>query len=147
MKSLNKFYTKLLKNKGFVNRNTSHLNKFIISSEINEYDLFKLAQLNEIELEIGKGWNILVLELIKELNENGWDRKVTCIKEKYGSLRFYPENKFNGAGDYFGDIIDEYTAKSEETCETCGEHGELKDNNGILYTSCELHSRPPRQMP
>ncbi|MCK8482275.1 hypothetical protein [Psychroserpens algicola] len=133
--------------KEFLNNNTSEIKDFIINKEINEYDLFKLAQLNQIELEIGKGWNHLVLNLIQDLHKMGWNKKVSCIKEKYGTLRFYPENNFNISGFQLEDLMDDYISKSEKICEACGEKGELKEYNGIYFTACDVHGRASKQKP
>src|SRR5690554_651037 len=84
----------LYKNADFVNKNCTSLEDFIISDEINEFDLRKLADLNQIQLQISEAWYPLTIQLIKELNENGWDKKVSCIKEKYAKLEFYTSHKY-----------------------------------------------------
>ncbi|WP_420573419.1 hypothetical protein [Kordia sp.] len=126
-----KYYDKLFEGHEFVNKKTTSLDEFIINEYINHYDLHKLAELNNIKLEMYKGWNDLSLELMKELNTTGWNRKVTSIKQKFGELRFYAETER-------GDIINAYTEKSKTICEICGEPG--KFYFGIWdETRCDLH--------
>ncbi len=114
-----KYYQNLLKDKEFVNKNTSSLDNFIINDALNQFDLHKLAYLNGIKLQINTGWYDLVIELLRELDELGWDRRVDCIKEKFGELRFYSDTPHQ-------DLIDAYTEKSKEICEVCGKPGELR---------------------
>ena len=46
----NEYYEKMFAGKEFINQNTSSLNDFIINTEMNGYDLHKLAQLNGIKV-------------------------------------------------------------------------------------------------
>lgn len=113
------YYTKMLIDKEFVNKSTSSLDNFIINDDLNYFDLHKLAYLNGIKLQIGSGWYDLLMDLVKELDKLGWDRRVGCIKEKFGELRFYSDTEHQ-------DLIDAYTEKSKEVCEVCGKAGELR---------------------
>ena len=126
------FYAKV----EFVNKNCTNLEDFIINDEINEFDLLKLADLNGIDLQIRSGWFPLVIELIKKLNAYGWNKKVTCIKEKYAGLRFHAECVY---GDAFSNIVEKYENKSQNVCETCGEPGEIRSNSGWDYVACRKH--------
>lgn len=127
------FFDKLFVGKEFVNVDTKSLEQFIVNERLNHYDLHKLAQLNGIKLEIREGWTDLVVELIRELDERGWNKEVGSIKEKYGELRFY-------AGRDWHDIIEVYTRKSKTICEVCGEAGKLFENKGgWLATRCLAH--------
>lgn len=45
----------LYKNADFINKSCTSLDDFIISDEINEFDLRKLADLNQIQLQISEG--------------------------------------------------------------------------------------------
>lgn len=122
----------IYKDAEFVNKHSTHLDDFIINNEINEYDLMKLADLNGIPLHIRSGWYPITLELIKELGALGWNKKVTCIKEKYASLRFYADYP-----DY--ELFEKYEKLSEHICETCGERGEIRYGSGWDYTACRKH--------
>jgi len=126
----------LYKNAQFINKQCTHLDDFIINDQINEFDLRKLADLNGIQLQISEGWYPLVINLIKELYENGWDKRVTCIKEKYASLRFYTDHRY---GDTIYNIIEHYEKKSEHVCETCGERGEIRYQSSWHYVACRKH--------
>jgi len=126
----------LYRNTDFINKNCTSLEDFIISDEINKFDLRKLADLNQIQLQISEGWYPLTIQLIKELNENGWDKKVSCIKEKYARLEFYTHHEYNSP---IHKIISKYGKKSEYVCETCSEKGEIRHNSGWDYVACRKH--------
>lgn len=132
----NKQHEDPYKNAEFVNKHCTNLNEFIINDKINSFDLRKLADLNRIQLQISEAWYPLTIELIKELNDNGWDKKVSCIKEKYASLKFYANYNY---GDAMHGIIEKYEKKSESTCETCGERGEIRHNSGWDHVACRKH--------
>lgn len=125
------YYKELFKAKEFVNKNTKSLEEFVVSHEMNFYDIHKLAQLNGIKVEMSQGWTNLVVNLIKELDQTGWNRKVGSIKEKYGELRFYAKTNRR-------DILEKYTEMSKTICEICGERGRLYEE-GWMTTRCEEH--------
>ncbi|UUC44562.1 hypothetical protein [Flavobacterium cerinum] len=120
----------------FVNKECTSLDDFIINDQINSFDLRKLADLNGIQLQIAQGWHALLIEMLQELDAKGWDRRVSCIKEKYASLRFYTRCEYN---DPIFMILEHYEYKSEQVCETCGEKGEMRHNSGWDYIACQLH--------
>lgn len=115
----------------YTNKYCTRLEDFVIDESINDYDLQKLAVLNGIKLQISRAWYPLVLDLIRELDQLGWDRKVSCIKEKYASLRFYTAHQYN-------EVIEKYTERSEKVCETCGEKGMIR-YHGWEYVACRKH--------
>lgn len=125
-------YQNLLGDKEFTNKQTTQLADFIIDDTLNHFDLHKLAQLNGIKLQMNDGWNDLLMDLIKELNDLGWDREVSCIKEKFGELRFYSNTPHQ-------DLIDLYTEKSKYICEVCGNSGELRTDSLWWVTLCDTH--------
>ncbi len=127
---------RLYREAGFININCTRLEDFIINDQINAFDLMKLARLNGIDLQISEGWYPLTLELIRELHENGWDKKVSCIKEKYAELRFYTADAY---GSELHTIIEKYTEKSQSICETCGARGETRSDSGWEYVACRKH--------
>ena len=126
----------------YINYDCTNLSDFIINEEINEFDLKKLARLNQIPLDIPEAWYLLVVSLIKELDRYGWDKKVSCIKEKYAGLRFYIKD---GQGRKLRRIINHYQRKSEHVCMTCGARGEVKQKLGWFYVACQEHSEPADQ--
>ena len=88
--------------------------------------------------EVGDGWYKLIDELsakIEAYNEALDDLDEVCmavqVKEKYGTLRFYTSY---GTEDIFK-WIEEAEAKSEVTCELCGEPGVINET-GWLTVHC-----------
>jgi hypothetical protein len=84
--------------------------------------------------ECGYGWYPLIKDLITDLIELGWDKQVCQVKEKFGALRFY----INTGSDEIFKRIRNAEDLSYETCETCGEKGELK-LVGWYKTLCNKH--------
>jgi len=82
----------------------------------------------------GDGWFNLVYNLCKEIYP--MRAKVMQIKEKFGGLRFYcsfPKD-YSEKGYVF---IRKAEEKAFETCEQCGEPGELRIRNGWRMVSCQ----------
>ncbi|MBB2148180.1 hypothetical protein [Pedobacter gandavensis] len=115
----------------FVNKHTKTLKEFIVNDEINIVDINKLAELNGISFFIPIGWRSLLISLVKELDESGWDREVSCIKEKFAQLRFHADQADE-------DIIEKYEQLSEITCETCGGKGKIRYDTWN-YVACRAH--------
>jgi len=84
--------------------------------------------------ECGNGWFPIIKDLITDLIELGWDKQVCQVKEKFGALRFY----INTGSDEIFKKIHSYENQSYETCETCGEKGELR-LVGWYKTLCNKH--------
>ncbi|MGB0424386.1 MAG: hypothetical protein ACPGED_08685 [Flavobacteriales bacterium] len=126
------YYEQIFKDQQFINKETNSLDGFIINTELNHYDLHKLAQLNGIKIEMHSGWNDLALELMRELDQKGWNRKVSSIKEKFGELRFYADSNEET-------LLDEFTDRSKSICEICGAPGEWHSTNTWDFTRCEEH--------
>ena len=57
------------------------------------------------------------------------------IKEKFGSLRFYTGGLIKGGNE----IISKYEYKSLETCEVCGDVGDLCIRGNWYRTLCDKH--------
>ena len=85
--------------------------------------------------DVQVGWYPLIKNLIDELITLGWDKQVTQVKEKFGGLRFY----INGGSDEIYNKITEAEKLSHETCELCGEKGELRTKIRWFTTLCEEH--------
>lgn len=120
-------------NVGFVNKDCTNLDDFIINDEINKCDLEKLAELNKIKLQIKEGWYRLVIELIKELNDKGWNRRVSCIKQRFDELKVYVDS---GNDSEINEILEKYCKKAQFVCEDCGEVGESRLSEFVL---CRKH--------
>jgi len=78
------------------------------------------------------GWLPILQELVEKLTAVGWDRRVSCIKEKFGGLRFYTDI----LSDTMSDMIDEATQKCSTTCEQCGSPGTLREDYW-MRTMCD----------
>ncbi|MDC6364825.1 MULTISPECIES: hypothetical protein [Flavobacteriaceae] len=118
----------------FVNKDCTDLKDFVVDDTFSDSDLEKLAELNGIELQIQSGWYTILIELIKELSEAGWNHKVTCIKEKYGRLTVYTEEITSEQSQ----IINKYCEKSNEICEFCGDKGRDRGHDWITI-ECPRH--------
>jgi len=86
-------------------------------------------------MDINEGWYQLIHDLIDELIQTDWDRDIHQIKEKFGGLSFY----IGSGSDEVYDIIRKYEKLSYETCEVCGESGELRRDIGWWRTLCDKH--------
>ena len=84
---------------------------------------------------VSPGWYGLIKNLIEELIAVGWDKQITQVKEKFGSLRFYT----GGLTDEQREIVRRYENLSTETCEKCGAKGKIESNHGWLSCVCEEH--------
>jgi hypothetical protein len=84
---------------------------------------------------VGVGWYPLIKDLIIDLIELGWDKQTCQVKEKFGGLRFY----IKGASNEVHKRISQAENLSYETCEKCGEKGELRTNIGWHTILCDKH--------
>jgi hypothetical protein len=70
--------------------------------------------------------------------------KIGQIKEKFGTLRLYLDNR-SGLPEATCAAIDEAIclaeARSACTCETCGAEGRLYDKGGYVFTACDQHAQ------
>jgi hypothetical protein len=91
------------------------------------------------------GWFNLIYELSEKLERmietwiiaNGSVEnhpRACCVKEKFGTLRFYLASDT----DEMYDEIRKYERKSKEVCEVCGEPGKL-GGKYWLKTTCKKH--------
>jgi len=82
----------------------------------------------------GDGWFDILWRLCEEIY--AMRPKVLQIKEKFGTLRFYasfPE-EYTERG---WNLIFKAEEESAETCETCGQPGEMRINDGWRSVNCE----------
>lgn len=81
------------------------------------------------------GWYPIIQKLIEDLIEIGWDKKILQVKEKFGGLRFYPDNL-----PHLGfELIGKAEADSYKICETCGKPGEFRSDLTWKKTLCADH--------
>ena len=89
--------------------------------------------------EVGDGWYNLLRNLSLELyealdKEEIEDISILQIKEKFGTLRYYASCTSNKAED----IIQKYEDLSGDTCEDCGNVGDIaKQSGGWVRTICK----------
>lgn len=94
-----------------------------------------------------EGWYDLVINLDKELNKVAPHYELHQCKEKFGTLRYYIELPIHGDGSgdkKAHDIITKYEQLSSETCDVCGESGELHNINNWMTTRCHEHNKKLR---
>ena len=87
-------------------------------------------------ISCGPGWYPLICELDSALVQLDSAYIVHQVKEKFGTLRFYAESdRFTGLRNEFYAYISAAEARTAETCELCGERGQL----------CETAPHPQRR--
>jgi len=85
--------------------------------------------------ECGNGWFGIIWNLCESIEphvKNG-KFKVTQVKEKFGTLRFYCE----GANDEIHSLIGKAELLSASTCEQCGDPGKSRSRGGWYSTVCD----------
>lgn len=83
------------------------------------------------KLIFGKGFHPLIDKLFNRIPEEN----IFDIKSKYGRI----DTTTQGLSDEDDDFCLEIERESENTCEVCGEKGELKDINGWITALCDKH--------
>jgi hypothetical protein len=59
------------------------------------------------------------------------------VKEKFGGLRFY----YDGGDNMIDGMVRMAESWAVNTCEVCGERGELRNDHTWMYTACDNHER------
>jgi hypothetical protein len=107
-----------------------------IGGLVNGYFTDRPPIISRYYFEVREGWLQLVHDLINELVESGWDKKILQVKEKFGGLRFYTL----ALTEQQHEIVRKYEDLSYVTCEICGKSGETRGHRW-LETLCEEHSK------
>ena len=84
-------------------------------------------------LSIGSGWNNLVIQCNKELQEIDPNYEVLQVKEKYGGLRFYFASSDGVSSENISKmhaIVEKYEKLASVTCEETGKDGILMKSIG-----------------
>lgn len=84
-------------------------------------------------MDVEPGWYPLIKELIEDLIALGWNKQVTQIKQKYGTLRFY----ITSGSDAIWDRIWKAEEDSAYICEVTGKPGKLREDLGWIRTLCD----------
>lgn len=84
---------------------------------------------------VDEGWYDMIKELIDELIQLGWNKRVIQIKQKFGVLQVYVEDMPNGGFAVLG----KYSRKSFNICEKCGQPSVLRKGDW-LHTLCDIHA-------
>lgn len=92
---------------------------------------------------VGPGWASLINRVFDALERLGKPTTIVQVKEKYGGLRIYTDNYVAE----FEAIIQQAELESFAMCETCGEPGVLRNNDGWYITACDLHSNGAEPIP
>jgi len=92
---------------------------------------------------VPSGWRDLLVELHNTLVLVAPDYRVSQIKEKFGSLRFYDNVGYEGPGENLATIIvSHFESRSAVTCDVCGEHGkivEIEKGMPFVASRCGEH--------
>ena len=91
--------------------------------------------------DVQVGWYPLIKDLINDLIKLGWNKQVCQVKEKFGGLRFY----INEGSEEIHNRISNAEKLSYETCELCGEKGELRTKIRWFTTLCDEHFKQKHQ--
>ena len=93
---------------------------------------------------ISEGWWLIIERLCANIQHHlNWKNKesevvpqvvVRQIKEKFGGLRFY----YDGGDDEITGMVRMAESWAGNTCETCGNKGELR-SGGWIRTLCDKH--------
>jgi len=87
---------------------------------------------------VNDGWRDIVLEADAMLEYIDPDYKISQVKEKFGTMRYYFETDKEGIEMKIMHAITEYAErKSRNTCEDCGEYGKIRGDIGWMLTLCD----------
>lgn len=82
---------------------------------------------------VPRGWISLVRLCFTELLDAKWDRELDQIKIKFGGLRVY----LTRYTPKWSDIVLEYEKLSLQTCEDCGDAGQVVKRYSTWRTLCD----------
>ena len=83
--------------------------------------------------EVEEGWYPLIKDLITDLINLGWNKEITQVKEKWGTLRFY----INEGTDDIHRRIANTENESYIICEATGQPGKLRNDLPWWKTLCD----------
>lgn len=97
-----------------------------------QQELIKVARYSGFDGTVGPGWIPILDRLAEDLVKLGWDRDLSQVKEKFGTLRFY----INATSEAMEARIDQAEDESAITCEECGAPGKLQGTHWFV-TLCQ----------
>lgn len=86
----------------------------------------------QISISCWDGWFPLLEEFFQKLAALNQPVQILQIKEKFGGLRIYLSN----SNEEISDLVEATIAKANNTCEMCGEKGEVMSSHGWLRCIC-----------
>jgi hypothetical protein len=94
--------------------------------------------------EVGDGWAIVVVQAVDCIAAVARgaqeDIRIVEVKEKFGTLRIYTNAlRSSTAAAAVEDIVALAEARSECTCDICGNEGVLYQSGDVLITRCAAH--------
>lgn len=94
-------------------------------------------------VDCGRGWWPLIRALDERLRQLAPGYRVTQVKEKFGSLRYYiaPLPEPRATQDAVATVIRETEQQSRAVCEVCGSSGSTRVRNGWHKTLCDRHNK------
>lgn len=108
------------------------MNKTITTGYAETYELSRQQVLDQVP----EAWRSIVDKMIDDLFAAGWDGRLSQIKEKFGSLRFYiPHNT-----EATDEIINKAEADVTKVCIQCGKPATGRTDGWITYV-CDEHKR------
>jgi len=103
-------------------------------------------------LDCGEGWFNLLKTLtlgIKAVDSHyGTETVAKQVKEKFGTLRFYfgvrhDDNEISTlVDDIISQMVDGAEVESGNTCEVCGEFGQVENHHGWYMSRCSKCLKP-----
>lgn len=88
-------------------------------------------------LDVGEGWDNIIIDLNARLASLDPDYTVAQVKEKFGGLRYYIDYINEDVRESAHLFIQEAEDVASVTCEVCGAQGELRDKQAWMRTLCD----------
>jgi hypothetical protein len=96
-------------------------------------------------VSVPPGWMDLVAECHQQLVRIYPEYKLSQIKEKFGGLRYYVGPIPSSVFELFYATIKRFEDKSYQTCQACGEPGQLLVIGRWYYTLCQADEDATRE--
>lgn len=87
--------------------------------------------------QCGPGWVALIDSTLRELAADCPESRIVQVKEKFGGLRIYLEDKTDETAKA---ILRRAEESSLRVCEVCGAPGQRMATHGWVRVRCDTHS-------